>query len=105
VYRRASVVINPQQFGTGLSIKSVDALLHGRPLVTTASGARGLEDGIDVAFRRADSAEAFAEAVIELLVDPAGAAALAARGHEFAHAYHQRQVQALSDVVNTAPTP
>ena len=37
-YRRAAVVINPQQFGTGLSIKSVDALLHGRPLVTTASG-------------------------------------------------------------------
>ena len=48
LYRRAAVVINPQQFGTGLSIKSVDALLHGRPLVTTASGARGLEDGCRV---------------------------------------------------------
>ena len=103
VYRRASVVINPQQFGTGLSIKSVDALLHGRPLVTTASGARGLEDGVDIAFRQADSAEAFAEAVIELLVDQAKAAALAARGHEFASAYHQRQVRALSDAVDKAP--
>jgi glycosyltransferase involved in cell wall biosynthesis len=105
VYRRASVVINPQQFGTGLSIKSVDALLHGRPLVTSASGARGLEEGVDVAFRRADSAEAFAETVIELVVDHPRAAALAARGHEFAHDYHQRQMRALSDAVQQAPIP
>jgi polysaccharide biosynthesis protein PslH len=100
VYRRAAIVINPQQFGTGLSIKSVDALLHGRPLVTTVSGARGLENGVGTAFRQADSADAFAESLIELLGDPAGAAALAARAGEFARAYHARQVRALADVVS-----
>jgi polysaccharide biosynthesis protein PslH len=101
-YRRAAVVINPQQFGTGLSIKSVDALLRGRPLVTTASGARGLEDGAGAAFMQAGSAEEFGELVVGLLRDPGEAAALAGRAAEFARAYHRRNLQALDQVV-TAP--
>jgi len=100
LYRRAAVVINPQQFGTGLSIKSVDALLHGRPLVTTASGARGLEAGAGAAFRQAESAEEFGARLVELLRDPAQAAALALRATEFARDYHRRNLQALADVVS-----
>jgi polysaccharide biosynthesis protein PslH len=100
LYRRAAVVINPQQFGTGLSIKSVDALLHGRPLVTTASGARGLEDGAGSAFRQAESAEQFSAMLVELLRDPAQAAALGVRATEFARDYHRRNLQALADVVS-----
>jgi glycosyltransferase involved in cell wall biosynthesis len=100
LYRRAAVVINPQQFGTGLSIKSVDALLHGRPLVTTASGARGLEDGAGVAFRQAGSAAEFGDLLVELLRDPGQGAALAGCAAEFARAYHRRNLQALADVVN-----
>ena len=103
VYRQAAVVINPQQFGTGLSIKSVDALLHGRPLVTTASGARGLEDGSGVAFREAASAEDFGGYLVELLRDPAQAGALAERALVFARAYHDRNLQALADAVSAAP--
>jgi glycosyltransferase involved in cell wall biosynthesis len=101
-YGRAAVVINPQQFGTGLSIKSVDALLHGRPLVTTVSGARGLEDGAGTAFLQASSAEEFAEVVVGLLRDTAQAAALARRAAAFARAYHERNLQALADVVGAA---
>jgi glycosyl transferase family 1 len=100
LYRRAAVVINPQQFGTGLSIKSVDALLHGRPLVTTASGARGLEQGAGSAFRQAESAEEFGVMLVELLRDPAQAAVLAMRATEFARDYHRRNLQALADVVS-----
>ena len=100
LYRRATVVINPQQFGTGLSIKSVDALLHGRPLVTTASGGRGLEEGAGSAFFRAESAEEFSAMLVELLRDPAQAAALAMRATEFARDYHRRNLQALADVVS-----
>jgi polysaccharide biosynthesis protein PslH len=100
LYGRAAVVINPQQFGTGLSIKSVDALLHGRPLVTTASGARGLEEGARSAFRRAESAEEFSAILVELLRDPARAADLALHATEFARDYHRRNLQALADVVS-----
>jgi glycosyltransferase involved in cell wall biosynthesis len=101
-YRRAAVVINPQQFGTGLSIKSVDALLRARPLVTTASGARGLEDGAGAAFMQAGSAEEFGDLVVGLLRDPVEAAALAGRAAEFARSYHRRNLQVLDRVV-TAP--
>jgi glycosyltransferase involved in cell wall biosynthesis len=99
LYRRAAVVINPQQFGTGLSIKSVDALLHGRPMVTTPSGARGMEDGAGVAFWQAGSAEEFGDALVELLQNPGLRTALSGRASEFARAYHRRNLDALADVV------
>ncbi len=104
LYREAVVVINPQQFGTGLSIKSVDALLHGRPLVTTTSGARGLEDGAGQAFRQAASAAEFGDHLVELLHDPGAAAALSRRAAEFGRAYHRRNVEALADVVRPPAT-
>jgi len=102
LYRQARVIVNPQQFGTGLSIKSVDALLHGRPLVTTASGGRGLEDGAGEAFRQASSAEEFAADVTDLLLDPDAAASLGDRATAFARAYHECNVRALADVVETS---
>ena len=102
LYRRVAVVINPQQFGTGLSIKSVDALAHGAPLVTTASGARGLEEGAGAAFLQAESAGEFGECLIQLLREPAQGGALAGRGAAFARQYYQRNLQALADVVTGA---
>ena len=102
LYRQAAVVINPQQFGTGLSIKSVDALLHGRPLVTTASGGRGLEDGAGTAFRQASDAEEFAAQVADVLQAPAQAASLASAALEFGRAYHERTLRALADAVGAA---
>jgi glycosyltransferase involved in cell wall biosynthesis len=100
VYEGATVVINPQQFGTGLSIKSVDALLHGRPLVTTDSGARGLEAGAGAAFHQASSAEEFSQLVVALLRDPARAADLSRCAFDFALAYYRRNLQALDDVLS-----
>ena len=105
LYQRAAVVLNPQQFGTGLSIKSVDALRHGRPLVTTASGARGLEEGAGSAFLQAGSAEEFGDALVELLRDPGRGAALAEGAIAFARRYHERNLQALADVVSPATAP
>jgi hypothetical protein len=100
VYRRSALVINPQQFGTGISIKSIDALRHGRPLVTTASGARGLEDGAGTAFLQVGSADEFGQCVVSLLRDPAVSAAWAQRAATFARDYHERSLQALANVVN-----
>lgn len=41
-YRDAAVVINPTPFGTGLKIKSVEALLYGKALVASGIGVQGL---------------------------------------------------------------
>ena len=44
-YQEASVVVNPAVLGTGLKIKTVEALCHGKALVTTRRGASGLDAG------------------------------------------------------------
>lgn len=41
-YARARVVVNPTVAGTGLKIKTVEALTHNRPLVTWPNGSDGL---------------------------------------------------------------
>lgn len=102
MYRRAAVVVNPQQFGTGLSIKSVDALRHGRPLVTTTSGARGLEEASGTALLQAGSAEVFADLLVELLRNPDQRAALADRAAGFARRYHEQNLRVLGEVVSRA---
>jgi glycosyltransferase involved in cell wall biosynthesis len=99
VYRKATVVVNPQQFGTGLSIKCVEALAHGRPLVTTPCGARGLDEGANTAFHVGRSAEEFAAHVVGLLRDPARAAETAAVAAAFAAAYYRSNVDALDAVL------
>jgi glycosyltransferase involved in cell wall biosynthesis len=83
----------------------VDALLHGRPLVTTISGARGLEDGAGTAFLQAGSAEEFAELLVRLLRDAGQQAALGARALEFAREYHRRNLQALAAALSLPAAP
>lgn len=46
VYSQAHCVINPIQIGTGLKMKCVEALAHGKCLLTTSVGIEGLEDAI-----------------------------------------------------------
>lgn len=41
-YDNAAVVVNPVPYGTGLKIKSVEALIHGKALVTTSAGVEGI---------------------------------------------------------------
>jgi hypothetical protein len=73
VYDAADLVLNPVKHGSGLKIKSVEALSRGLPLVSTAHGVRGLldaESATDPAFCVADTAEGFAAAVAALAADP-----------------------------------
>lgn len=42
-YDRVTCVLNPMLAGTGLKIKTVEALAHGRPLIGTEEAFRGLE--------------------------------------------------------------
>jgi len=67
IYDQADIIINPVRFGAGIKIKNVEALAHGKPLITASHGARGLEDGINNSFLVADSPEEFVEKVISLV--------------------------------------
>jgi glycosyltransferase involved in cell wall biosynthesis len=66
---RAHVVACPLRVGGGVKVKVLEALSHGKAVVTTSIGAQGLEEASD-ALVIADDAEAFARATARLLVSP-----------------------------------
>ena len=78
------VAINPVRWGSGLKIKTVEALGHGLPLVTTSEGARGLAAAAGQAFVVADEPDAFANACKWLLNDPQARRVLGESAYAFA---------------------
>ena len=71
-YAAASVALVPVLQGAGVKFKTIEALLHGVPLVTTTVGLEGIE-GVDLPAGLADEPAAFAAALVKALQDPASA--------------------------------
>jgi glycosyltransferase involved in cell wall biosynthesis len=69
-YAAARVVVTPVGGGTGLKVKVVEALCHGRPVVTTPAGAAGLDTGEAAGVLVADEPGDFAATLARLLDDP-----------------------------------
>jgi hypothetical protein len=83
-YARSDLIINPVQAGAGLKVKTVEALAHGLPLLTSSEGARGLR-GLDrKALWIADDAADFGAAMNHLIGDFPLRQALAANAFEYA---------------------
>ncbi len=86
LYARSKIVVAPIFAGTGLSIKTVEALAAGKAVVAAPAAARGL-DPTTGAFltldMKADPAGT-AAAILELLADPGRRADLEARAAAFA---------------------
>lgn len=64
-YQKAQVFINPMFHGSGVKIKSVNALVNGVPLVSTSVGAEGIGLTKDM-YYPAETAEAFKEQVLSV---------------------------------------
>lgn len=71
IYRSGQVCFNPVTTGRGVSVKSLDMLVAGRPIVSFAKGTWGLPDSVQPYFRVAPDAPSFAEAILESLDHPA----------------------------------
>jgi glycosyltransferase involved in cell wall biosynthesis len=69
-YARAAVVLNPVPYGTGLKIKTVEALCHGRCVVCSEAGAGGLDDPASLPLIVARPGGDMADRVLEVLKDP-----------------------------------
>jgi succinoglycan biosynthesis protein ExoO len=101
LYCDAAVVVSPLQVGSGLKIKLIEALGHGKAVVATSVTMQGVEQDGVVAV--ADQPAEFAAAVVELLSDEtlrlaqAGAALELARSRFSATACYA----ALLDVVSS----
>lgn len=65
-YQTVDIAFNPTLYGSGLKIKTIEALGHGVPLVTTRWGAQGLMEGANRCFLIADTPQEFAEAIAKL---------------------------------------
>ena len=80
LYREAGVVISPLRLGSGLKIKLVEALGHGKATVVTSVTLQGVEDLLSDMVRRADEAADFSREVVSLLGDRAARQSLGERG-------------------------
>jgi glycosyltransferase involved in cell wall biosynthesis len=69
IYEETDIIINPVRFGAGLKIKNIEALAHGKPLVTTPHGARGIETGANKNYSVADNDDGFISALSVLIED------------------------------------
>jgi glycosyltransferase involved in cell wall biosynthesis len=68
-YLSACVVVNSVDLGTGLKIKTVEALCYGKAVVSTDKGVEGLQLKNSAPFLVASDWNDFADKVIELLKD------------------------------------
>lgn len=91
-YERAMIVINPVPLGTGLKIKSVEALCRGKVLVSTTSGVTGIPEHDTGAFVVADDWIAMAGKICNLLGDPAARRRIAAAGLALANRHFGMEV-------------
>jgi hypothetical protein len=104
-YRQAALVVNPVRSGTGLAIKSIEALGHGRPLTSSTQGARGLEGAVGHGLRIADTCEEWVTRLVPLLEHRDARAAESRRAYEFARHWNSEQIEPLQSLLETSRTP
>jgi len=81
-YGAVDLVVAPIRFGGGIKLKVLEAMACGKAVVTTSVGAEGIAGADDGALVVADDPQEFAGAVVSLLADPSGCAALGGRGRQ-----------------------
>jgi glycosyltransferase involved in cell wall biosynthesis len=81
-YGRASVVVLPLRFGSGMKLKTLEAFAMGVPVVSTPVGVEGIDavDGVHCAV--AGTPEKFAEQILQFLSDRETAKGKARRARE-----------------------
>jgi polysaccharide biosynthesis protein PslH len=97
-YSEATLVVNPVTFGTGLAVKTIEALSYGKALVATAAGARGLTSEFAGAVCVAQN-YTFARKVIELLQNKAARAVLSQNAVATFNAWRLGELAVLDEAV------
>lgn len=68
-YSASEVIVIPLLFGSGLKIKLIEALAHGRACISTSIGVYGLEEFVNKAVLVDDTIEGFAELICTVLTN------------------------------------
>lgn len=96
-YKSARLVINPIQNGTGLNIKTIEALGYSKPLITTVCGAKGL-DLEKNNYIIAKNDEEFCKKVTEVLNSDSLTDMLSKKAFDFASNYNISCIQSLKEI-------
>ena len=67
IYNSGNVLINPVLTGSGVSIKSLDMLMAGKPIVSTPQGIAGLPISVKQYFKIASDTQSFAAEIVNLI--------------------------------------
>ena len=101
----ADIFVVPLRMGGGTRLKVLEAMAAGLPLVSTTIGAEGIVGRSGEYLLLADTAEAFAEAVVDLLRNEAPRRALGMRAREYVlqHYDWQNLVPRLEELYASLP--
>jgi glycosyltransferase involved in cell wall biosynthesis len=91
-YKNIDIAINPALYGSGLKIKTVEAIAYGIPLVTTSIGAQGLHEESGRSFLLADTPQEFAAAIRTLASSSTLRRQLSSRARAFARQHFTPQL-------------
>jgi len=88
VMQSHGIMIVPIQAGSGIRIKSLEAMALGVPVVSTSIGAQGLtvESGTQMII--ADDPEGFADGIIQLLLNPAASQEMTQQARVYVEQHH-----------------
>ena len=93
----SDVMVNAETFGTGLCIKNLTALQFGMPLVTSPSGARGIEAGAGTAFLVGADEQQIVDMTVSLLLNAQLRSTLSQAAIEFVTAYNLLQSKVMAE--------
>jgi len=109
LYAKADIVISPLRAGSGLKIKLVEALAHGKAVVATKVTVQGVADMVAGSVAVADTAPGFATEILRLLESPdlratrAAAALAVAQMHFSAERSYAGVAESLRRQLGIAP--
>ncbi|MGA8760468.1 MAG: TIGR03087 family PEP-CTERM/XrtA system glycosyltransferase [Stellaceae bacterium] len=100
----AAAVVAPLQIARGIQNKVLEALAMGRPTIVSAHALTGIGTPDTTPVITADSAEAWVAACLQILDEPASAAALAARARPFVleHFSWNARLRTLDELLSSA---
>ena len=82
------VMIVPIQAGSGIRIKTLEAMALGVPIVSTSIGAQGLAVSDDIEIKLADQPNDFASAICTLLSSPAKSQEMTTQARKYVELHH-----------------
>jgi glycosyltransferase involved in cell wall biosynthesis len=90
-YHQAEVAINPTRIGTGLKVKTLEALSHGKAFVGTPNSVKGLPASNPLPFISCDDWNTFAESVSMFLSFPKKRGQFEIRALEYSREHFNRE--------------